>query len=334
MKTALKLLLLVLAAAPAPAQNLFVSDSGNHALYKFTPDGTRSTFASGWNYPAGLAFDAQGNLFVSDTTAIRKFAPEGTEHDFATGLYWPSGLAFDAAGNLFASDAGDGPVFKFSPGGAGTIFLNGLVSQPEALAFDAAGNLLVADYAMGTIVKVSLSGAQTNFGILAHPYGLAFDRAGNLFVTETYGGNRIDKFSPDGTQSVFASLPGELPMGLAFDSAGNLFVACYQSGNIYQFTPEGTRTTFASGLSQPTDLAFQPAPVITRPCLSDGCMKFCAAGGRMNATCFVLSSTNMTLPLTNWSCLATNRFDPTGHFDFTDTSNSSAKQLFYRLQVP
>src|SRR5713101_2695245 len=40
------------------------------------------------------------------------------------------------------------------------------------------------------------------------------------------------------------------PTGLAFDSSGNLFAAD-NSGNIYEFTPGGTRSTFASGLIAP-----------------------------------------------------------------------------------
>jgi sugar lactone lactonase YvrE len=36
------------------------------------------------------------------------------------------------------------------------------------------------------------------------------------------------------------------PTGLAFDSSGNLFAADLSSGNIYEFTPGGTRSTFAS----------------------------------------------------------------------------------------
>jgi hypothetical protein len=50
------------------------------------------------------------------------------------------------------------------------------------------------------------------------------------------------------------------PYGLAFNSAGNLFEADYSSGNIYEFTPGGTRSTFASGLNFPTWLAFEPVP--------------------------------------------------------------------------
>ena len=39
--------------------------------------------------------------------------------------------------------------------------------------------------------------------------------------------------------------------------AQNLFEADYGSGSIYEFTPDGTQTTFASGLHLPLGLAFQ-----------------------------------------------------------------------------
>jgi hypothetical protein len=44
------------------------------------------------------------------------------------------------------------------------------------------------------------------------------------------------------------------------DSADNLFVADAPSCNVYKFTPDGTRSTFASGLNYPAFLACQPIP--------------------------------------------------------------------------
>src|SRR5262249_15816828 len=67
------------------AGNLFVTDwgSGGH-IYKFTPDGTQSTFAQ-LVAPEGLAFDSAGNLFVvdEDTGNIFKFTPDGVRSTFA-----------------------------------------------------------------------------------------------------------------------------------------------------------------------------------------------------------------------------------------------------------
>jgi sugar lactone lactonase YvrE len=45
------------------------------------------------------------------------------------------------------------------------------------------------------------------------------------------------------------------PSGMAFDSQGNLFVADEGVGNVYKFSPTGTRSTFATGAGQPYGLA-------------------------------------------------------------------------------
>ena len=45
------------------------------------------------------------------------------------------------------------------------------------------------------------------------------------------------------------------PSGLAFDSSGNLYEADEGSGTVYKFTPQGTKSIFASGLGQPYGIA-------------------------------------------------------------------------------
>ena len=59
-------------------------------------------------------------------------------------------------------------------------------------------------------------------------------------------------------------LPGWLTLDLAFNSTGDLFVATAGNGQgsaaIYEFTPAGAQSTFASGLLAPVGLAFQPVP--------------------------------------------------------------------------
>src|SRR6266513_1907712 len=101
---------LILICSTAAAQNLFMSDgySGiSHTLgniYKFTPNGASSTFASGLDGPEGLAFDSAGNLFVTSFLGnIYKFTPSGARTTFASGLNDAMGLAFDGAGNLFVA---------------------------------------------------------------------------------------------------------------------------------------------------------------------------------------------------------------------------------------
>ena len=91
------------------------------------------------------------------------------------------------------------------------------------------------------------------------PVDLAFDSAGNLYASNNRG-NTIEKFTPGGVGSVFASVVN--PYGLAVDSAGNVYVSNTVSGvsSIEKFTPGGVGSVFAStGVSGPFGLAFDSA---------------------------------------------------------------------------
>ena len=104
-------------------------------IYKFTPTGVRTTFASGLNSPLALAFDSQGNLFVADEgygfdqlqdAAVYKFTPSGLRSTVASENdqvpVFPSGLAIDSADNLFVSDGVSRSILKFTPSGVRTTF--------------------------------------------------------------------------------------------------------------------------------------------------------------------------------------------------------------------
>lgn len=126
----------MLIAPIGQAQNLFVVDEGSSSIYEFTPNGTRSTFASGLDGPWGLAFNSAGNLFVANAGAnnIYEFTPDGTRSTLASGLNYPTGLAFNSAGVLFATAASGGKIYEFMPNGGSSTFASGL-SFPDALAF-------------------------------------------------------------------------------------------------------------------------------------------------------------------------------------------------------
>jgi len=114
------------------------------------------------------------------------------------------------AQNLFAGSSSSGNVYEFTPGGAQSIFASGLT--PTALAFNSAGDLFVANKGIGNGPSPSIS-----------------------------------EITPSGTQTTFATGFTD-PKGLAFDIVGDLFVADNATGNIYEFTPGGVRSTFASGV--------------------------------------------------------------------------------------
>ncbi len=57
-------------------------------------------------------------------------------------------------------------------------------------------------------------------------------------------------------------------------------------------------------------------------------------GGAIDGTYYVLATTNLTLPLTNWTAIATDQFDGLGDFIFTNVAQTNAPQVFYILKQP
>jgi sugar lactone lactonase YvrE len=257
----------LLIAAGASAQNLYVSDYSNGSIYEITPTGTQSVFASGMSYPYGLAFNSAGDLFVAnsdDNTGesgnITEITPNGTQSVFASSVD-PLGLAFNDAGDLFEADYRSGNIYEYTPGGVRTTFASGF-SLPLSLTFNSSGDLFVgAGWGAGNgyITEIAPNGIQSLFvSGLNFPEGLAANSAGDLFEADQGSGN-VYEFTPDGAQHTLTSINGVA--GLAFDNAGDLFMAS-GFGSVTEITAEGQESTIASfpGDSSQDQLAFQPVP--------------------------------------------------------------------------
>ena len=137
-----------------------------------------------------------------------------------SGLIGPFGLAFDRNGNLFVSEVGMGTISKITPGGTRTTFASGL-SAPEGLAFDSRGNLYEVDVNSRMVLKFTPSGVKSTFAMgLLVPQNIAIDQNDNVFVTDLATAE-IFKFTPNGTKTTFASNtnPGGGLGGLAFEPA-------------------------------------------------------------------------------------------------------------------
>ena len=55
--------------------------------------------------------------------------------------------------------------------------------------------------------------------------------------------------------------------------------------------------------------------------------------GGQNFHYAVLTATNVTLPLSNWTSLTTNSFNPDGTFDYTNALNPAQPQRFYDVKA-
>ena len=101
-----------------------------------------------------------------------------------------------------------------------------------------------------SICSILTAGAALLLGLARTPV-----RADILYVSNGNNGT-IEKFTPGGVGSVFASSGLSDPYGLAFDSAGNLYVANALNSTIEKFASTGgvlssTGSVFAdSGLNE------------------------------------------------------------------------------------
>jgi hypothetical protein len=145
-----------------PSGNLFVSDWDTGSIYKITPKGEQSTFATTEIAAKILACDQAGNLFagVPLKHSIFKYEPGGVRSDFATGITTYA-LGIDKAGNVFVGDTGN-TIFKFTPTGAKSDFA-AVTTSPRSFALDASGNLFVVESFSGGISKFAPDGAQSVF---------------------------------------------------------------------------------------------------------------------------------------------------------------------------
>ncbi len=204
------------------AKNVYVSDTGNHTIRKITSAGvvttlagspglTGSTDASGvnarFNFPAGLAVDASGNVFVCDsgnhtlrkitsagvvTTVAGLAGTSGTTNANGTAARFnsPTGITLDSSGNLYVADSGNHAIRKITTAGEVTTFAglagtsgstdasttSARFNTPKAITIDATGTFHVADSGNQTIRKITSAGVVTTAAGLA---GTAGSTTGN-----------------------------------------------------------------------------------------------------------------------------------------------------------
>jgi sugar lactone lactonase YvrE len=210
-----------------------------------------STAAATFNYPTGIAFDADGTLYIADANngVIRTLSPSGQVATLA-----------GTAGNIETLDGS----------GASAAF-----ESPWAVAFGPDDVLYVADYLASTIRAVTPHGAVTTFAGIPDttgsvdgagsaatfdgPSGIGVDADNNIYVADT-NNSTIRKISPDGAVTTLAGAPGlagsidgpgstaaelNMPDGIAIDVNGNLYVADTMNSTIRRITPSGETTTIA-----------------------------------------------------------------------------------------
>ena len=137
--------------------------------------------------------------------------------------------------------------------------------------------------------------------------------------------------------NVFRSLiPGGFDTWLANNiTSTNYADATVTPGTAYYYSVTATNMSGQSDFSSQAS-ATVPAkpPTFGTISLSGTNLIMNGTNGTAGMNCLVLMSSNLALPLANWTVLATNTFGPGGGFNFTNPLNPASPQQFYRLKLP
>ena len=223
-----------------------------------------------FNEPWDVAVGPKGYVYVADTwnSRIQKFTPDGKfvamwgkmgNDGDPLSLWGPRGIVVDKQGRVFVSDTGNKrivvfdtngkPLGQYGSGGAEV----GQFNEPVGLALDAAGNLYVAD-TWNQRVQVFMVDSALNFTPLRQwpiygwygqsldnkPY-LSVGKNGNVFVGDPEG-YRVLEFDPRGNLLAWWGEAGVPPEGLgivggvAADGHGGVWITDASNGYLLHFS--------------------------------------------------------------------------------------------------
>ncbi len=224
-----------------------------------------------FNSPRGLAFAADGSLYVADSrnhriqhlsadgTLIKEW---GTFADQATGnapigtFNEPWGVAVGPDGSVYVSDTWNHRVQKFSADGSpikmwgvfGTAETPGALYGPRGITVDHNGNVYVADTGNKRIVVYDPNGTViTTFGTegmdpgqFSEPVDVKVDSLGKVYVTDTWN-QRIQVLETTDGKSYTSVNQWPISGWLSQSLDNKPFIAIKPDGNIFVTDPEGYR---------------------------------------------------------------------------------------------
>lgn len=272
--------------------SVYISDFGGQRVYRLAQDGTLTTavgtgvagysgdgtaaIGAQLSYPAAIAFDRLGNLYIGDTQnhLIRKVS-NGSISTIARASL-PTGIVSDSFGTLYIADQAAGQILAIQSNGNASAF----AIAAHDLCFGSDGYLYAANVTVAE--RISFTGPSTvvagggniaygdgglaTAALLQQPSGVSTDALGNLYAADREN-NRIRRVALNGTISTVAgtgaagnSGDDELavkatlnaPSSVTADAQGNLYIADTGNRRIRIVSTSGTMLPFPSaGLTAP-----------------------------------------------------------------------------------
>lgn len=223
-------------------------------------------------FPVGVAFSTGGSfgnaLYVSDwgINDIHRMTGCGASTLFAS-VYGPGSIAFPPAGSaygdyLYACVAFDGPIQRVTSAGVVTDWLE---IETAYLKFGPGGawgtgmyatNMAIAGGGAG-LVRISSSGVITTlYDQFYVPEGFDWGFDGDMFATDPILGE-VRRIHPDGTSSLFATLPGAADV--AFRPGEQALYVVSNQGGFYRIVAGDPTAVELSPVAE-VSLAISPNP--------------------------------------------------------------------------
>lgn len=222
---------------------------------------------------------------------------------------------------------------------AGTLLVNGAITDPGPVT-NASGTLGGTGWIAGPVFVQSgctLAPGSSGIGTLAISNALTLTAGSKTAIelnSATSAHDLVTGLSNViyGGTLVVSNLAGTPALGQSYQ----IFNAAGGSGNFSSLTPQltnGLRWRFAppSGVLSVVSTASQPQ--IAGVNQSGTSVVLQVVNGAPGVTNYLLTSTNLALPLTNWTRVETNVFDVSGNGVFTNAVSSGASVMFYAIAV-
>ncbi|MGB7266237.1 MAG: gluconolaconase, partial [Terracidiphilus sp.] len=200
------------------------------SVVRVSPDGRGTPFVTGILNATGLAFNPEGDLFVTSRAEgnVYRIDAAGEYTVYAEGMGVATGAAFDAEGNLFVGDR-SGTIFKINP--ERKIFVHATLEPSVSayhLAVNAAGTLFVTAPSLSSneaIWAIEPNGdTRAWYRGLGRPQGLAISREGDIYLTAClHGRHGLVRVTADGEATLV--LAGTNLVGVAFSPLGTVVLA-------------------------------------------------------------------------------------------------------------
>jgi sugar lactone lactonase YvrE len=217
-----------------------------HSMYRLELDGYLDEMPVEIMNPTGIAFGPDNTLFVTNRAAGQVCRIERGEEAvvYATGMGIATGIAFDAQGVMYVGDR-SGTIYRIPEPALAQPFAT-LEPSVAAyhIAFGSDGRLYVTSPGLAShdaVYAVDQDGkVERYFRGLGRPQGLAFDTEGNLYVAACYRGKHgVVRISPGG-ESADLFVAGNNIVGLCFTRSGEMVVATNDSAYSLNIGAYGT----------------------------------------------------------------------------------------------